>query len=69
MLPPMDGYDAKPIDVAIADMSGVLRPHLSIIDGTVGMEGLGPSAGKPKATGSDCGRDGTRSQPTPSPAD
>ena len=51
MLPPMDGWDAKPIDVAIADMSGVLRPHLSIIDGTVGMEGLGPSAGKPKALG------------------
>jgi hypothetical protein len=26
----------------------VLRPHLAIIDGTVGMEGLGPSAGSPK---------------------
>jgi uncharacterized protein (DUF362 family) len=51
MLPPIDEIDAKPIDVAIADMSGVLRPHLSIIDGTVGMEGLGPSAGKPKRLG------------------
>jgi hypothetical protein len=38
----------KPIDIAIADMSAVLRPHLAIIDGTVGMEGLGPSAGRAK---------------------
>jgi uncharacterized protein (DUF362 family) len=38
----------KPLDMAIADMSSVLRPHLSIIDGTIGMEGLGPSAGTPK---------------------
>ena len=51
MLPPMPGVDAKPIDVAIADMSGVLRPHLALIDGTVGMEGLGPSAGKAKPLG------------------
>lgn len=27
----------------------MLRPGLSIIDGTIGMEGLGPSAGSPKA--------------------
>jgi len=46
MLPPIEGSDEKPIDVAIADMSSVLRPHLAIIDGTVGMEGLGPSAGR-----------------------
>jgi hypothetical protein len=32
-------------------MASVLRPHLSIIDGTVGMEGLGPSAGKPAPLG------------------
>ena len=51
MLPPIGGIDAKPIDVAIADMSWALRPHLAIIDGTVGMEGLGPSAGKPKPLG------------------
>lgn len=49
MLPPMEGSDDKPIDVAIADMSSVLRPHLALIDGTVGMEGLGPSAGQAKA--------------------
>lgn len=51
MLPPVEGHDEKPIDIAIADMSSVLRPHLSIIDGTVGMEGLGPSAGKAKPLG------------------
>ena len=48
MLPPVEGSDHKPVDVAIADMSSVLRPHLAVIDGTVGMEGLGPSAGRPK---------------------
>lgn len=49
MLPPVEGNDHKPINIAIADMASVLRPHLAIIDGTVGMEGLGPSAGNPKA--------------------
>jgi hypothetical protein len=48
MLPPVAGADVKSIDVAIADLAGVLRPHLAIVDGTVGMEGLGPSAGEPK---------------------
>ncbi len=48
MLPALAGSKDKPLDVAIADMSSVLRPHLAIIDGTVGMEGLGPSAGRPK---------------------
>ena len=49
MLPAVDGCDEKPLNVAIADLSGVLRPHLAIIDGTIGMEGMGPSAGTPKA--------------------
>jgi uncharacterized protein (DUF362 family) len=48
MLPAVAGSQDKPLDVAIADMSSVLRPHLALIDGTVGMEGLGPSAGRPK---------------------
>ncbi len=48
MLPPVDGRSEKPLDIAIADMSYALRPHLTIIDGWVGMEGIGPSAGKPK---------------------
>jgi uncharacterized protein (DUF362 family) len=51
MLPPVKGRNEKPIDIAIADMAGVLCPHLSIIDGTVGMEGLGPSAGQAKPLG------------------
>ncbi len=38
----------KPLDVAVVDMIQVLRPHLAVIDGTVGMEGLGPSEGEPK---------------------
>jgi len=51
MLPQLADHEEKPLDIAIADMSSVLRPHLSIIDGTIGMEGLGPSAGKPKPLG------------------
>jgi uncharacterized protein (DUF362 family) len=51
MLSQLPGHEEKPLDIAIADMSSVLRPHLSIIDGTIGMEGLGPSAGKPKSLG------------------
>jgi len=51
MLPPVEGDDNKPINIAIADMSSVLRPHLAIIDGSVGMEGLGPSAGNPRELG------------------
>jgi uncharacterized protein (DUF362 family) len=48
MLPALAGSKDKPLDIAIADMASVLRPHLAIVDGTVGMEGLGPSAGRPK---------------------
>lgn len=48
MLPPVSGCDDKSLDVAIADMASVLAPHFAIIDGTVGMEGLGPSAGEAK---------------------
>ncbi len=48
MLPPVEGIDEKPLDIAIADMSFALRPHLTVIDGSVGMEGIGPSAGQAK---------------------
>jgi hypothetical protein len=51
MLPEMPDYPDKPLDIAIADLSSVLRPHLSIIDGTIGSEGLGPGAGTPKPLG------------------
>ena len=48
MLAPLPDSDDKPLDIAIADMASVLRPHLAIIDGTVAMEGLGPAAGTVK---------------------
>jgi len=51
MLPQIPGREEKPLDIAVVDMASVLSPHLSIIDGTIGMEGLGPSAGEPKELG------------------
>ncbi len=41
----------KELDVAISDMAIVLRPDLAVIDGTVGMEGMGPAYGRPKEMG------------------
>jgi uncharacterized protein (DUF362 family) len=51
MLPPVEGMDEKSLDVAICDLARVLRPHLSIIDGMLGMQGLGPSAGEARFLG------------------
>ena len=51
MLPPVSGNPEKPINIAIADLMSVLCPHMAIIDGTTGMEGIGPSAGNPKPFG------------------
>jgi len=48
MLAPLADSDDKPLNIAIADMASVIRPHLAIIDGTVAMEGLGPAAGTVK---------------------
>ncbi|MEN8255577.1 MAG: DUF362 domain-containing protein [Verrucomicrobiota bacterium] len=48
MLPQLEGTADKSLDIAIGDMASVLRPHFSIIDGSVCMEGLGPGAGTPK---------------------
>ncbi len=48
MLPRVPYSEEKSLDIAIADMASVLKPHFVIIDGTIGMEGLGPSAGEPK---------------------
>lgn len=45
MLPGVEGREDKPLNIAIADLARVLRPHFSVVDGTTGMEGLGPSAG------------------------
>jgi uncharacterized protein (DUF362 family) len=43
------GY--KELDIAISEMALVLFPHLAIIDGTVGMEGMGPAYGRAKKMG------------------
>jgi len=44
-------HDVKTLDVAISEMASVLFPHLAIIDGTVGMEGMGPAYGRAKKMG------------------
>lgn len=41
----------KTLDIAIADMTTVLLPDLTVVDGTVGMEGFGPSSGDKKPFG------------------
>jgi len=51
MLPQLPDTTDKSLDIAIGDMATVLRPHFSIIDGSVCMEGLGPGAGTPKELG------------------
>jgi len=43
------GY--KELDIAISEMASVLSPHLTIIDGTIGMEGMGPAYGNIKKMG------------------
>lgn len=40
-------YPEKTLDSAISDLATVLMPTLTVIDGYIGMEGLGPSGGKP----------------------
>jgi hypothetical protein len=41
----------KELDIAISEMASVLFPHLAIIDGTAGMEGMGPAYGTRKMMG------------------
>jgi uncharacterized protein (DUF362 family) len=36
------------LDDAIADLNSVLRPVLSVMDGTIGLEGNGPKSGRPR---------------------
>jgi len=48
MLPQLEGTPWKSLDIAIGDMATVLKPDFSIIDGSIGMEGLGPGAGTPR---------------------
>ncbi len=40
--------NAKPLDIAIANLLCAIKPHIGVIDGWIGLEGLGPSAGNPK---------------------
>jgi len=41
----------RELNIAIADMATVLYPDLVVIDGSIGMEGMGPSGGDPKGAG------------------
>jgi uncharacterized protein (DUF362 family) len=40
-------YPEKTLDSAISDMATVLFPDMTVVDGYIGMEGLGPSGGEP----------------------
>ncbi|OGP92538.1 MAG: hypothetical protein A2156_08670 [Deltaproteobacteria bacterium RBG_16_48_10] len=41
----------RELDMAISEMASALFPHFAIIDGTVGMEGMGPAYGNTKKMG------------------
>lgn len=41
----------KELDIGISEMASVLFPHFAVIDGTCGMEGMGPAYGRPKGMG------------------
>lgn len=45
------GATARALDYGIMDLTTVCYPDYSVIDGTVGMEGFGPSGGTPKEFG------------------
>ncbi len=47
-LPKNISLKEKTLDIAIADMARIIYPDIAIIDGSIGMEGLGPGAGTPK---------------------
>jgi uncharacterized protein (DUF362 family) len=40
-----ESYPEKTLDSAISDLASILLPDLTVIDGYIGMEGLGPSGG------------------------
>ena len=44
---PGETYKEKTLDSAISDLATILLPHISLVDGYIGMEGLGPSGGEP----------------------
>ena len=41
-------FPEKTLDSAISDLATILTPDLTVVDGYIGMEGLGPSGGEPK---------------------
>ena len=43
--PPEIPLNEKTLDIAIADLSTVIKPDIALIDGSICLEGLGPSAG------------------------
>jgi uncharacterized protein (DUF362 family) len=43
-----ESFPEKTLDSAISDLATVLLPDLTVIDGFIGMEGLGPSGGQAK---------------------
>lgn len=40
-------YPEKTLDSAISDLATILLPDITVVDGYIGMEGLGPSGGEP----------------------
>jgi uncharacterized protein (DUF362 family) len=44
-------HEAKPLNLSIARLNKSILPHLSVIDGVVGMEGAGPMRGTPILSG------------------
>lgn len=40
-------FPEKTLDSAISDLATILLPNLTVVDGYIGMEGLGPSGGDP----------------------
>lgn len=40
-------FPEKTLDSAISDLATILLPNLTVVDGYIGMEGLGPSGGEP----------------------
>ncbi|PKL40536.1 MAG: hypothetical protein CVV44_02725 [Spirochaetae bacterium HGW-Spirochaetae-1] len=44
---PGSEHQEKTLDLAISDMATILLPDITVIDGYIGMDGLGPSGGDP----------------------
>lgn len=40
-------FPEKTLDTAISDLATILLPDITVVDGSIGMEGLGPSGGDP----------------------